>query len=279
MKTIVITGVTSGFGQEWLYELDNQASCHFYILARNANKYNQMCKEKPLKNKAELILCDFLSMESIHTAAQIILTETHQVDVLINNAGLWADPILSLSKDSIESTLAVNHIAPFLLTGLLLPSLKNSDHARIINTASFRHEDAVIDQNDINLKNNFSAEQAYCNSKLYNILFTKVLARKLDNTQITVNCFDPGIVDTPMLKKGMPSWLKFAYPLIKRVVARHPKKGAETGIYLSVAEEAKQQTGLYFNDKKPKKASNLAEQVFMQNWLWEQSVQLTNIDY
>ena len=279
MKTIVITGVTSGFGKEWLYELDKQPSINFFVLARSANKYNKMLQNRPLKNKAVLVLCDFLSMASINDAAQKILNEADKVDVLINNAGQWSDPVFSKSKDDIESTLAVNHIAPFLLTGRLLPLLKKSDSARIVNTASFRHKDAKIDEKNIQLKDNFNAELAYCNSKLFNVLFTKTLARKLKDTQVSVNCFDPGIVDTPMLSKGMPSWLNFAYPLIRIIIARQPIKGAETGIYLSISKEVEHQTGLYFKDKKSIKVSRLAEQQSIQEWLWKVSIQITQFEY
>lgn len=279
MKIIVITGVTSGFGKEWLYELDQQPSINFIVLARNANKFNKMLLNRPLRNNAELITCDFLSMKSIHNAAQNILQKTDRIDVLINNAGHWSDPVYSESKDSIESTLAVNHIAPFLLTGLLLPLLNRGSGARIVNTASFRHKDAKINKEDIQLKNSFSAELAYCNSKLFNVLFTKALARKLEGTLISVNCFDPGIVDTPMLSKGMPSWLRLAYPLVRTIIARKPKKGAETGIYLSISNDVERHTGLYFKDKKPTKVSGVAEQQSVQDWLWDTSVQLTRFDY
>jgi NAD(P)-dependent dehydrogenase (short-subunit alcohol dehydrogenase family) len=279
MKIIVITGVTSGFGKEWLYELDQQPSIKFFVLARSANKFKGMLLDRPLKNESELILCDFLSMNSIHDAAQNILKKARRVDVLVNNAGHWSVPLYTKSKDGIESTLAVNHIAPFLLTGLLLPLLKISDCARLVNTASFRHKDAKLNQKDIQLKTNFNAELAYCNSKLFNVLFTKTLARKLKDTHISVNCFDPGIVDTPMLSKGMPSWLKLAYPLIRIVVARPPKKGAETGIYLSISDEVKHHTGQYFKDKKLINVSRLAELQSTQEWLWRASVEITQFEY
>lgn len=279
MKTIVITGVTSGFGKEWLYELDHQPFTKFFVLARSVQKFNEMLKKRPLKNPAQLIQCDFLSQSSIYQAAQKILNETNKIDVLINNAGHWSDAEFTQSEDGIESTLAINHIAPFLLSGLLLPLLKESYAPRIVNTASFRHKDAKVIHDDIQLKDDFNAELAYCNSKLFNVLFTKALARKLLDTKVVVNCFDPGIVDTPMLKKGTPNWLRFAYPLIRSVIARPPEKGAETGAFLSISESVERKTGLYFKDKKPIKVSSLAEQQSLQEWLWKQSTQLTDFDY
>jgi NAD(P)-dependent dehydrogenase (short-subunit alcohol dehydrogenase family) len=170
-----------------------------------------------LSNKLHFIECDLLSISSIHGAANQIQELTNSIDVLVNNAGWWASNTFETSSDGIESTFAVKQVAPFLLTGRLLPLLSKSKQARIINTASFRYEDAKIDPNDLQLKKNFNAEQAYCNSKFYSVLFTQRLAEKLVGTGITVNCFDPGIVDTPMLQKALPVWLSPFYFLVRRL--------------------------------------------------------------
>lgn len=207
MKIVVITGVTSGFGMQWLYDLDKQGSIRFLVVARNRSKFEEMLKIKPLRNSAKFIECDLLSLDSVDKAVRNIQLITESVDVLINNAGLWSGEKFKKSRDGIESTLAVNHIAPFLLTGKLWPLLQRSDNARVVNTASFRHKDAQIDKSDIQLIKNFNAEKAYCNSKLYSILFTKALARKCAGSGVTVNCFDPGIVDTPMLRQALPAIL------------------------------------------------------------------------
>lgn len=279
MQRIVITGVTSGFGQQWLYQLDKQSDVEFFVLARNKHKFESMLVQQPLKNRVHFVQCDLMSIDSIHAAADQINQLTDSIDILINNAGHWSDKIFTPSVDGIESTLAVNHIAPFLLTGRLLPLLAQSKQARIINTASFRHADAKLKLDDIQLKEYFNAERAYCNSKLFSVLFTQSLAEKLTGSRITVNCFDPGIVDTPMLKQALPIWLSPFYGVIKHVIARSPDKGAETGVFLSQSTQESAQSGYYYKDKKIKSTAEAAKDPSLMQWLWQQSSQLSGFDY
>ena len=279
MQRIVITGVTSGFGQQWLYELDKQSDIEFFVLARNKHKFESMLLQQPLKNQVHFVQCDLMSIDSIHAAADLISELTDSVDILINNAGHWSDKTFTPSADGIESTLAVNQIAPYLLTGRLLPLLAKAKQARVINTASFRHSDAKLKLDDIQLREDFNAELAYCNSKLYSVLFTQSLAEKLTNSRITVNCFDPGIVDTPMLKQALPVWLSPFYGVIKRVIARSPDKGAETGVYLSQSMQEVTQSGYYFKDKKIKSTAPTAKDPSLMQWLWHQSSELSGFEY
>ncbi len=276
MEHIVITGATSGFGVNWIYELDKTREAVFFVLGRDEKKFNDMVKKSPLKNTIHFINCELDSFFSINNAVNEIKGITDKVDFLINNAGVWSSETISMSQDNIEMTLAVNQLAPYVLSGKLLPLLKASENASIINTASFRHSDAKIDLNDIELKNSFDAEQAYCNSKLYSILFTKKLAGMLSNTQVSVNCFDPGIVDTPMLSQAFPKSLNVIFPLFRRVVARAPDKGAETGVFLTKNLNI---TGGYFKDCKPKKVSKQAMSASISDWLWSESERLTGFKY
>jgi NAD(P)-dependent dehydrogenase (short-subunit alcohol dehydrogenase family) len=279
MESIVITGVTSGFGINWLYELDKTKSAVFFVLGRDEEKFNRMMKDLPLSNKSHFIKCDLDSISSIKAAVNSVQNLTNNVDVLINNAGVWSENNICMSQDNIEMTLAVNQLAPFLLSGLLLPLLKESKSSRIINTASFRHHDAKIDFKDIELKNNFNAETAYCNSKLYTILFTKKLASILEGTEINVSCFDPGIVDTPMLRQAFPKSLNFIYPLFKRFIARTPEQGAATGVSLSIMPLSDIMSGGYFKSGKLKKVNKQADDIYITDWLWTESERLTGFKY
>jgi NAD(P)-dependent dehydrogenase (short-subunit alcohol dehydrogenase family) len=279
MEKVVISGVTSGFGIEWLYKIDEEKKAEFFILARNEEKFKCLVKGRPLKNIAHFVECDFLSLKSINLAVEIIASLTDNIDLLINNAGVWSDEDIEYSQDGIEVTFAVNQIAPYVLTGKLLPLLGESIKSTIINTASFRHEDAKVDKEDIELKNNFNAELAYCNSKLFSILFTRSLAKYLSGSNISINCFDPGIVDTPMLKKGFPKKVSFLYPIVRKFIARSPKKGAETGVFLSDLEFTKNVSGKYFKDKKIKKVSALAEDDSLGEWLWDKCESLSGYSY
>lgn len=279
MKKIAITGVTSGFGVNWLYQLDKASNIIFYVLARDEKKFTQMMHQKPLRNTAHFIHCDLSSLESICLAAEEVKKLTGYLDVLVNNAGVWAGDDFHETEDGVELTLAVNHLAPFVLTGKLMGLLENSAAPRIVNTASFRHSDAKVDFEDIELRKGFSAEQAYCNSKLYSILFTRKLAYLTKDKGISVNCFDPGIVDTPMLQQAFPKKLLPFYPLFRRYFARTPDEGAETGVYLSMSPLCMDVSGKYFKDARVKQPKKLANDDGLADWLWEESVRLTKFDY
>ncbi len=279
MKKIAITGVTSGFGVNWLYQLDRADNVVFYVLARDEKKFTQMVQQKPLRNSVHFIQCDLSSLESVGIAAEEVKKLTGSIDVLVNNAGVWAGDDFHETVDGVELTLAVNHLAPFVLTGKLMGLLEKSAAPRIVNTASFRHSDAKVDFEDIELRKGFSAEQAYCNSKLYSILFTRKLAHLTKEKGISVNCFDPGIVDTPMLRQAFPKKLLPIYPLFRRYLARTPDKGAETGVYLSMSPLCMDISGKYFKDARVKQPKKLAKDDGLADWLWEESVRLTRFDY
>lgn len=279
MEKVVITGVTSGFGTAWLYALDEQKEAEFYVLARNEEKFRALIAERPLRNQAHFVGCDLSSFDSINAAVGQVGALTDRVDLLINNAGLWPADDIAMSTDGIETTFAVNQLAPYLLTGKLLPLLHNSTRAKVINTASFRHSDAKIDRADIELESNYDAELAYCNSKLFAILFTRQLAKRLAASTVSVNCFDPGIVDTPMLKQAFPRKLVFIYPLFRRFVARSLEKGAETGVFLSDLQTCEGVSGAYFRDKKVKQPSAQALDEALGAWLWQESERLSGYVY
>ena len=279
MQRIVITGVTSGFGQQWLYELDKQNEIEFFVVARNQSKLDNMLVQRPLRNPVQLIQCDLLSIDSITAAVQQIRNSTDSIDILVNNAGHWSGDAIEYSADGIESTLAVNQIAPFVLTGKLLPLLLKASNPRVVNTASFRHRDATPNRDDIQLTKSFNAERAYCNSKLFCVLFTQSAAARLSASGITVNCFDPGIVDTPMLKQAFPKKLRLLYPLVRRLIARTPHKGAETGVFLSVSSKYSGITGEYFKDQKTKRTSKLSKDKSLALWLWEETERLSGFSF
>jgi len=190
----------------------------------------------------ESYFCELSSFESIRSFANEFKTRHQQLDVLINNAGIWESD-RKLSTDGIELNFATNHLGPFLLTNLLLEIL--SDGARIINVSSGVHSQARINFDDIELQKNYSGYQAYGQSKLANILFTKLLAEKLRDKNITVNSLHPGVVHTnifhTMGKVGVT---------MMRPIMISPKKGAMTSIYLATSDEVSNITGEYFTKEK-----------------------------
>ncbi|CAM4104901.1 SDR family NAD(P)-dependent oxidoreductase [Pseudoalteromonas byunsanensis] len=276
---IVISGATSGFGVSWLRQLDNKQQAEFFVLARNRCRFDALIEREPLKNPVHYVECDLGSLRSIERACDHIKSVTGHIDILINNAGIYPKNELELSPDHIEMAFAVNQLAPYYLTGKLLPLLNNARQARVVNTASFRHKDAKVNTSDIELVSQFNAEHAYCNSKLFIILFTRYLAKLLQHSTISVNCFDPGIVDTPMLKQAFPKSLTLLYPLARRIIARSSFKGAQTGVFLSLATECECTTGQYFKDNKVITTSKKAKDDELASWLWRECERLSGFCY
>lgn len=272
-KTIVMTGATSGFGVAWLRKLASDQSHEIYVLARSQDKFQSVLSEFPgsQSKQVHFVHCELDSFSSIRQATQQLLNQIQHIDVLINNAGVFSGKQRTESQDGIELTFAVNHLAPFLLTNLVLEVLDKSESARIINTASFQHFPGSFDWEDLTFGNrDFNAMQAYQQSKLANVVFTLDLARRLNNRSITVNCFDPGIVNTTMTVTTLSSFLRRIYPVLKYLF-RSPEKGAETGLYLSLNDAVADQSGGYYRDKKLKSPSVTASSSDVAQKLWEQS--------
>jgi NADP-dependent 3-hydroxy acid dehydrogenase YdfG len=175
-----------------------------------------------------------------------VLARYPKLDVLVNNAGAMYGT-RQLTKDGIELTWAVNHLAPFLLTKLLLHRLKESAPARIITTASQAHQGVHIPFDDLNAERSYRSFGRYCETKLANILFTTELARRLDGTGVTANCFHPGLVATGFNRNNglLMDWGM----TILGPVSRSPEKGAETLVWLATSPDVANVSGAYFFDQ------------------------------
>jgi NAD(P)-dependent dehydrogenase (short-subunit alcohol dehydrogenase family) len=183
----------------------------------------------------------------------------------------------TVSRDGHEMTLAVNHLAPFLLTHLLLDTLKHGGPARIVTTASIAHKSAKISFDDLLAGREYSPMGAYATSKLANILFTRALAKRLQDTAVTATCLHPGLVRTNFGRNNEVSvWL---VPIIKLVFlfARKPEKGAETVVYLAASPEVEGASGGYYFDCKPAPCSAAAQDDNAAERLWQKSAQLVGI--
>jgi len=208
-----------------------------------------------------------------------MLARYQRIDVLVNNAGaMYATR--QLSEDGIELTWAVNHLAPFLLTNLLLERLKDSAPARIITTASGAHYRAHIPFDDLQAEHSYTTMgfSRYGETKLANILFTRELARRLAGTGVTANCFHPGFVGTGFAHNN--GWLMTVGMTIGRLFARSPEKGAETLVWLADSPHVSATTGAYFVDKRERRPSHAARDDEAARRLWdisEQQVALTPI--
>lgn len=275
MKTWVMTGASSGFGVEWLYELDRRQEARWFLLVREPQAMERMLRRRPLRGAAELIRCDLSSAASVNSAMDAVSARTDRLDGLINNAGLFPARERRLTEDGIEACLAVNVLAPHRLLRGLLPLLRRGDTPRVVTTASFRHRDGRLDRQNLQLSAGYSAQRAYSNSKLSVVLWTRALGCYLGDSGVAACCFDPGIVDTPMLRQATPRLLRPLFPVLRPLVARSPARGAETGVALSATANPWHFHGQYVKNGRVRRPHRAARDDAMAKWIWQQCELLT----
>jgi NAD(P)-dependent dehydrogenase (short-subunit alcohol dehydrogenase family) len=211
-------------------------------------------------------IADLSSQASVRRLAAEVLARYPKLDVLVNNAGAMYGT-RQLTKDGIELTWAVNHLAPFLLSKLLLHRLKESAPARIITTASQAHQGAHIPFDDLNAERSYRGFGRYCETKLANILFTTELARRVAGTGVTANCFHPGLVATGFNRNN--GLLMDLGMTILRPASRSPEKGAETLVWLATSPDVANVSGVYFFDQEQRPPSPAAQDTETAGRLWE----------
>ncbi|MEH6567852.1 MAG: SDR family oxidoreductase [Halioglobus sp.] len=249
-KHVVITGPTAGIGRSAALNLAGRGA-ELTLLCRNASKGAELQREIEDAGgaRANMVLMDMAELGSVKKAAAEVLAMARPVDVLLNNAGV-VNTVRCETLDGFEETLAVNHFAPFLLTGLLLPAIQQANSARIVTVASDAH--AFVKSmgfEDMHAQKNYKTFREYGRSKLANILFNRELANRLRGQEITVNCLHPGAVATSLASqnKGLVSRI---VPLLLKPFFRSPDKGAETSIYLCTNDEVSKVSGEYFSNCK-----------------------------
>jgi NAD(P)-dependent dehydrogenase (short-subunit alcohol dehydrogenase family) len=276
-KTVVITGATSGLGSVAAGRLA-ELGANLILVARDRTKAEAMAML--LRNKhpgleAEIHIADLFSLSQVRRLAAELLKAAPRIDVLINNAGaIFAKR--ETTVDGMERTFALNHMAYFLLTALLLDRLKASAPSRIVNVASEAHRNAALDFNDLQTERNYSGWLAYRRSKLANILFTSELARRLSGSGVTSNCLHPGFVATSFGdNNGGP--FRLAVGLAKRFMAISPYQGGETLVHAASAPEVAGLSGVYFDKNRPREPSSAAQDAEAAKRLWRASGQLASL--
>jgi NAD(P)-dependent dehydrogenase (short-subunit alcohol dehydrogenase family) len=265
-QTILVTGSTDGIGKLTALQLAKQ---HAQVLVHGRDKEKVSGVVAELKaasanRNIEGFTADFSSLTGVRHLAEEVLAKYSSLDVLINNAGVgFADP--RYSKDGYELRFAVNYLAPFLLTHLLLPVLKEAALARIVNVSSASQH--PIDFNDVMLEKNFNASRAYSQSKLALIMFTIELAEQVKDDKVTVNSLHPGTyLNTKMVRQsGITPW-------------GEPEHGADAEVFLAVSESLEGITGKYFNGKTEARADAQAYDKQARKRLWEVSLELTKLN-
>jgi NAD(P)-dependent dehydrogenase (short-subunit alcohol dehydrogenase family) len=274
-KVAVVTGGSSGIGQYTALGLARMGAA-VVITARNPARLAETAAW--LKSQApgaviETEQVDFAALGSVRAVAARIAERHPRIDILVNNAGL-AMARRTITEEGFEAIFQINHLAPFLLTDLLMPTLKAAENARIVNVASNASVHSIIDFNDLQLEKGWGPMKVYGRSKLMNILFTVELARRLEGTGITANALHPGFVGTRIANKGWAiDWL---WALIKLFVLS-PAQGAETPVYLASSRDVAGISGEYFYKKKPIRANALAYNADAARRLWQISAEMTGI--
>jgi NAD(P)-dependent dehydrogenase (short-subunit alcohol dehydrogenase family) len=277
-KVVMITGGTGGIGYFTAQEIARMGATVIIIgrdLSRCIGSVQSIQHETGNPNVSYL-LADLASLDQVRAIARTFLEEHDHLDVLINNAGV-ANLFRKRSADDYEVTFAVNHLAHFLLTNLLLPALRASPSARVINVSSGAHYNEQLDFNNLQLTHGYNPWKAYGRSKLANILFTYELARRMAGDQITSNALTPGMVATDMWKKVHPLLTPFLTPFIQHY-GQTPLQGAQTSIYLATSPDVEGITGQYYAYLHPINSSPASHEATIAQRLWEVSEQLVGLD-
>lgn len=270
-KIAVVTGANSGMGLSTTVGLAKE-NIHVVMACRNQQRGEEalrLAKEKSGSSHIELLLCDLEDFDSISHFVEQFTNKWGVLDVLVNNAGVVSLK-RKVTKEGYEAQLGVNHLGHFLLTLLLLDSLKAAQKARIVNISSGAHKWGRIHFEDMNLETNYSVMKGYGQSKLANILFTKELAKRLSHTDITVNALHPGAVSTNLGINRSTGFGKSVYKVLHPFF-QSPDKGAETALYLAKSAEVDDVTGGYFYKQKPARVSKKAKDPYLAQLLWEWS--------
>jgi NAD(P)-dependent dehydrogenase (short-subunit alcohol dehydrogenase family) len=224
----------------------------------------------------EIMPLDLSSLASIRTFAGRFAEKHPQLHVLINNAGVYCAKRQE-TADGFEKTIGINYLGPFLLTHLLLPVLKRTPDARIVNVSSNAYFQGRLDLDKLHMKKGYHGFKAYANSKLAIVLFTLDLAERLKDGGITVNAVHPGHVATNIWNMWPGKWYQALLFGIIRRFARTPEEAAQNSVFLATADEVQGVTGTYFDDRKPKSLSPVCRDVNLRRNLWALSEKLTGL--
>jgi retinol dehydrogenase 12 len=277
-KHVAITGPTAGIGRTASLEL-----------ARRGAQLTLFCRSKE-KGRAlqddivaaggllpSIIIMDMADLGSVRRAAEELLSREKALDVLLNNAGT-INTSRKTTVDGFEETLAVNHFAPFLLTGLLLPVLQQTPGARIVNVASDAHAFVKgMGFEDMQATKNYKTFREYGRSKLANILFTRRLAKLLKGQDVTVNCLHPGAVATSLGSQN--GFFSKMVPLLLKPFFKNPEQGAQTSIYLCGSHEVAGISGEYFVNCRPRTPKPWARDDAEADRLWAYTEKCLDFKY
>jgi retinol dehydrogenase-14 len=265
-RTFLVTGATDGIGRQTALTLARRGGrvlVHGRSRAK-AEAARDAIRDATSADRAEAVFGDLSSLDEVKALAAQAADLAPRLDVLIHNAGIFANE-RALSRDGFELTLAVNHLAPFLLTHLLLPQLQASDEPRVVNVSSVAHNRGAVDWDDLQMERGFSGYRAYAASKLMNVLFSFDLARRLVSPFVAVNALHPGVIGTKLLREGF------------HMSGASVEEGAATSLRLATDPALARVTGKYFSDEQEARAARQAHDRAAQERLYAESARLTGV--
>ncbi len=273
LRTCAITGCSAGIGKAAAIAIATMG-WRIIMLVRESDKsraaFNEIRAASPDDIVPEYHL-DLSSFDSIALAAEQMRTDGVQIDVMVNNAGVFKRAPAK-SADGHEMTLAVNLLGPFLLTNLLLPLINNGPDSRIVNVTSEHYRKGQIDPITL-ARQPFNGSNAYADSKLALILFTRELSRRLQNRGITVNSVHPGVAGTDVFRE-YPNW----FARLINTVVPGPASAASAVVHLATSSDVADTTGAYFSKSTVKPVRGSAEDDELARRVWELSARLTDLD-
>lgn len=276
-KTVLVTGATGGIGKATAIGLA-RLGARVAITGRDMARANAAATDiRAVANNAavDAFAADLSSQTEVRRLAREVLDRYPRLDVLVNNVGgFWAHR--HLTADGLEHTFALNHLAPFLLTNLLMDRLIASSPARIVTVASGAHTTGRIDFDDLQGERNYSGQRAYNASKLANVMFTYELARRLRGSGVTATVLHPGVVSTAFGAEDQAAFFTILSPLI-RPFLKSAAQGAATSIYLASSPQENGVTGVYFSNSKAKRSSKSSYDTAAARHLWEISTDLVGL--
>ena len=275
-KIIVVTGANAGIGFATACALARQGAT-LVLVCRDGDRGKAALAAvgNVAVSRPKLFIADFALQSSVRELSRTLHEQLPRIDVLINNAGA-AFAQRELTADGIEKTFAINHLAPFLLTNLVLDQIRQSSAGRIVNVTAGIPVSRSSFLENLQGEKHYSQFNAYRSSKVGNILFTYELARRLEGTGVTVNCVHPGPVRTDFTRKAGGTLSLMSK--ILRPIMRSPEVGARTLIYLAVAPEVAATTGGYFVNCKQKKSARMTYDRTIAEKHWRISAELTRLN-
>jgi NAD(P)-dependent dehydrogenase (short-subunit alcohol dehydrogenase family) len=274
-RTVLVTGGTAGIGKATALGLAAMGA-HLAITGRDRGRAEDAAREIRAAGggNVDVFVADLSSQPEVRRLADEVLQRLPRIDALFNNAGGYWNT-RHITADGLERTFAVNHLAPFLLTSLLLGRLKHSAPARVVTVSSNMQAIGRIDFDDLQGERSYSGARAYNQSKLANVLFTYELARRLEATSVTANALHPGVVRTSFGAED-PSGVQRLFTPFMRPFMKTPAQGAATSVHLAAAPALEQMTGRYFANSKPKRSSQRSYDNAAAARLWHVSTDLVN---